>query len=317
MIAIVIATVASLAEEVIMMTPVEVEAEVTSTAVAEEEEDAEGVGWVVEDLTSLWEEVEAEREGVEDFTMIEEEAEKLVDQTLVVEVEVEVGIDENHFEGWMTCRHAIVKEIDHAIYHREEMDPEICLAMDRSEKALEINHEEKKCSETALGIYREEMKCTETALEISREETKCKETALESYREEKKPSEILPETYHGEMNPSEMDREKHLEEMSPVTFPTESHLIEMDPENFYVETVTATFTEMNREGITRENCFATMGQTEMVQETFRKEMDPEICYGMVQGTSREMVFEMILETSFDEMNITGKTPEIFHVETNP
>jgi len=120
------------------------------------------------------------------------------------------------------------------------------------------------------------------------------------------------------MNPSEMDREKYLEEMSSVTFPTESHLTEMGPEIFHAETVTATFfTEMNREGITRENSFATMGQTEMVQETFRKEMDPEICYGMVQGTSREMVFERILETSFDERNTTGKTLEIFHVETNP
>ena len=101
------------------------------------------------------EEEEVEGEEVGDSSMIEGE-EMAVDQTLVVEVEA--GIDESPFEEWTTCHCVMLKEIDHVTCHHQETDPTICLAMDQSETALEIYHEEMKCSETALESNLEEMK---------------------------------------------------------------------------------------------------------------------------------------------------------------
>ena len=76
----------SVVDEVISMAVGEVE--VISTA--EVEEDVEGEGLVVEGLTSVLEEVEVEAGGAEDTMTIEEEEETGVDQTTVVEEEVEI-----------------------------------------------------------------------------------------------------------------------------------------------------------------------------------------------------------------------------------
>jgi len=50
----------------------------------------------------------------------------------------------------------------------------------------------------------------------------------------------------------------------------------------------------------------TMGQIGMFPGTFRKEMDLENCNNVARGSFPEMV----LETSFEEMNIQEKAPEI-------
>jgi len=190
-----------LVDEVITMTLAEVEDEVILTAVAEMEEDAEGGGWVVEDLTSVSEEVEAAGGGAEDSTMIEEEeVEKVVDQTMVVEVEV--GTDESLFEEWMTYHHAIVKEIDHVTCHHEEVDSGICLVMDRSETVFGNYHEETKCLEISLESYHEGMKCLETA----------------------------PENYHEEMYQENSQTESNLAEMDPEIFNVEMELATLHKE---------------------------------------------------------------------------------------
>ena len=80
----------------------------------------------MEDLTSVWEEVAGER--AED-SMIIEELEMVEEWSLVIEVEE--GTDENRFEVWMICHHAMVKEIDNVNCNPEKMDQEICLVMDQ------------------------------------------------------------------------------------------------------------------------------------------------------------------------------------------
>ena len=114
--------------EVTTTTLVEAGDEVILTAVAEVEEAEEEVEWVVEDLKIVAEEAEeeVEVEEEEDSLMIEE-VEMVAGQTL--EVEAEVGIDENPFEVWMNCHHVMAIESDLVNCHHEEMDHEICRVM--------------------------------------------------------------------------------------------------------------------------------------------------------------------------------------------
>jgi len=301
-----------LAGEGISMTLAEVVGEGTMKAVVEVEEDEEGEEWAAEDLKGTSkavvevEEVEVVAEEVGDSSMIEEE-EMAVDQTLVAEVEA--GIDESPFEEWTACHCVMLKEIDHVTCHHEEMDPEIFLAMDQSE--------------TALEIYHEEMKCLEMALETCLEETNHSEMDQEIYQEEKKHSEMAREICLGEMSHSETGRENPLEEMNHSEkdlekYPGETKHLEKGPENPHEETnhlekdLEKCRGEMNRLEMGQEKPLEEMNHLEMAQEIFRTEMDLKNCNGMAQETFHEM----LLEISLEEMSHSEKAREIFHEEKN-